>query len=61
MTADHRTLRRVTIELQPDGTWMLTREHASNGERFECDDLMEAFDVVLAAYRPDGTPRRKAA
>ena len=51
------TLRRVTMERQPDGRWKLVRERDENGETFYVDDLHDAFDTVLAAYRPDGTPR----
>jgi hypothetical protein len=47
----------VTIERQADGRWMLTRERAENGERFDCDDLIHAFATVRAAYLPNGEPR----
>jgi hypothetical protein len=50
-------LVRVTLDLQPNGTWLLIRQRADSGDRFVCDDLHDAFDAVLAAYRPDGTPR----
>lgn len=59
--SDHRMgqalLRRVTIELRPDGRWDLTREMAETGDRFVCDDLLDATDIVMRAFRPDGTPR----
>lgn len=51
------TLRRVTIERQDRGGWKLLRERDETGETFHCDDLHDAFDCVLDAYRPDGTPR----
>ncbi len=50
-------LVRVTCERQPDGSWMLTRERATTGERFICDDLYDCLDTCLRIYRPDGTPR----
>jgi hypothetical protein len=51
-------LLRVVIERREDGRWDVLRERAENGDRFVCDDLLEASDVVLMAYRPDGMPRR---
>lgn len=50
-------LRRVVIERQDDGRWSLLRERDGSGEKFVVGDLREGFEVVLAAYRPDGTPR----
>lgn len=50
-------LSRVVLERQPDGRWELVRDRGETADRFICDDLNEAFDTVLAAYRPDGTPR----
>jgi hypothetical protein len=50
-------LRRVTIERLDNGGWKLVRERDDNGETFHVDDLLDAFDTVSAAYRPDGTPR----
>jgi hypothetical protein len=49
-------LRKVTIER--DGKrWKLVREHETGGETFYVDDLLDAFDTIDAAYRPDGSPR----
>ena len=52
-------LERVVVERNADGkTWNVLRERESSGERFNgCDDLHSAFDAVLAAYYPDGSPR----
>lgn len=50
-------LRSVTLVRLDDGRWKLTRERDEGGETFTVDDLMEAFAVIDAAYRPDGTPR----
>lgn len=51
-------LRRVVMQRRADGRWDVEREHdGGNGERIVADDLMDANDFVLAAYRPDGTPR----
>lgn len=60
-------LRRVTIERQSDGTWTLLRERdpsavqpKGNGETFPgLVDLERAFSVILAAYLPDGSPRKQ--
>lgn len=60
-------LRRVTIERQGDGTWKLLRERdpttaqpKGNGEAFTgIRDLESAFNTVLAAYCPDGSPRKQ--
>jgi hypothetical protein len=49
-------LRRVTIERLDDGRWKLVRERDENGETFMCEDLVEAFQTVRAAYAPDGRP-----
>ena len=52
-------LQRVTIER--DGPrWRVVRERTSTGEAFYADDLLEAFEIVSAAYRPDGSPRPSA-
>lgn len=50
-------LRRVTIERLNSGGWKLVRERDGTGETFHVDDLHDAIECVLAAYRPDGTPR----
>ena len=51
-------LQRITIERLSASRWKLVRERdGGNGETFVCDDLLEAFETVSAAYRPDGTPR----
>jgi hypothetical protein len=50
-------LKRITADRLPDGRWKLVRERAETGETFECDDLHDVLDTVLAAYYPDGTPR----
>ena len=47
----------MTVERLDDGRWKVTRERAETGETMIADDLMHAMDVVLLAYRPDGTPR----
>jgi hypothetical protein len=46
----------VTIERLDDGCWKLVRERDENGETFVCEDLVEAFQTVRAAYAPDGRP-----
>lgn len=50
-------LRKVTIEFRPDGRWDMVREMGETGDRWVCDDLYEAHEIVMAAFRPDGTPR----
>lgn len=60
-------LRKVTIERQDDGTWKLVRERDAtpeqprgNGETFlGVVDLERAFSTILAAYMPDGSPRKQ--
>ena len=53
-------LRKLTIERRADGSWDMLRELDETGDRWVCDDLMHAFDVVLAAFRQDGTIRAYA-
>lgn len=50
------TLRRVTIE-RKGGGWELVREMAETADRWEVDDLLEAFEIVNKGFRPDGTLR----
>lgn len=50
-------LRRVTVERRMDGCWEMVRELEATGDRWTCDDLLEAFEIVNAAFRPDGTLR----
>lgn len=50
------TLRRVTIERKGNG-WELVREMAETADRWACDDLLEAFEIVSKGFRPDGTLR----
>jgi hypothetical protein len=47
----------VVVERLPNGRWKLVRERDESGETFVCDDLLECWETVDAAYRPDGTPR----
>lgn len=54
---DPRRLRRFTFDLREDERWDVVRERSENAERFVCDDIDEAFDVVLAAYDVKGQPR----
>ena len=55
-------LVRVTATAQPDGRWRLLREHdgEGGGDSWTCDDLLDCWETVDAAYRPDGTPRLAA-
>lgn len=49
-------LRKVTMTRDGE-RWIVVRERETTGETFHADDLLEAFEIVNAAYRPDGTPR----
>lgn len=57
MTAGSQ-LVKVTIERQADGRFRMLREMSSgNGDLWYCDDLLDAFEIVAAAFRPDGSLR----
>lgn len=57
MTAGSR-LQRINIELQPDGRFRMLREFTSGtGDLWYCDDLLDAFEVISAGFRPDGSMR----
>lgn len=49
------TLRRVTIE-RKGGGWELVREMAETADRWEVDDLLEAFACAVALHQSDGCP-----
>lgn len=51
-------LQRIIIERQADGRYRMRREMSSgNGDLWYCDDLLDAFEIVSAAFRPDGSMR----
>lgn len=50
-------LRKITIERREDGRFVMLREHEEGGDRWVCDDLLHAFDIVSKGYRPDGSFR----
>lgn len=55
-------LRRITIErVERHGreVWKPVRERDENGETFYCEDLIEVFETIRAAYWPDGMPRER--
>lgn len=49
-------LRRVVIERTADG-WSMVREMGETGDRWTCDDLLEATEILHKGFRPDGTLR----
>lgn len=49
-------LRRIVIERTRTG-WQLVREMEETSDRWQVDDLLEAFEIVSKGFRPDGTLR----